>query len=209
MQKTPEDYLADLIDAPPLLEEVAQASETRGIPSLGKVCGFFLYQAVRLTRAQRALEMGTGLGYSALWIARALRRGAELLLTDYSSENLRLAGAAITRLRPDLRLEMHACDAMEVLRQQPEASLDVVFVDIQKDRYPEVLQLARTRLRRGGLLAADNWLWGRRVLDTQNREPATEGVRTFNRALLQDAGFVSFFLPLRDGLVLAFRRESP
>ncbi len=207
--RTTEEYLGNLIELPfPWLEEVAREAEARGIPALGKVCGYFLWQAVRLTAGQRALELGSGIGYSAVWIAAGLQEGAEILLTDYAEENLKLAEQFVRRARPDLRVTTHAGEAMDLLRQQEPHSLDVLFVDIQKERYPEVLTLARTRLRPGGLLAADNWLWGRRILDPANREPSTQGIREFNAQVLRDHGFVSFFLPLRDGLVLAFRREQ-
>ena len=86
---------------------------------------------------------------------------------------------------------------------------DVVFIDIDKDGYPQALEAAAPRVRPGGLLLADNVLWSGKVVDASVRDAVTEGIRAFNRALFARRDFVSVIVPLRDGVAIARRSEEP
>ncbi|MDQ5871344.1 MAG: O-methyltransferase, partial [Acidobacteriota bacterium] len=80
---------------------------------------------------------------------------------------------------------------------------DVVFIDIDKDGYPQALEAAAPRVRPGGYLLADNVLWSGKVVDRAVRDPATEGIREFNRRLFARRDFESVIVPLRDGVAIA------
>ena len=83
---------------------------------------------------------------------------------------------------------------------------DVIFIDVDKEGYPQALQAAAPRVRRGGYLLADNVLWSGKVIDPEVKEAATEGIRQFNRRLFSLQEFRTVIVPLRDGVAIA-RRE--
>ena len=80
----------------------------------------------------------------------------------------------------------------------------MIFNDIDKENYPQVIELAREKLNPGGMLITDNVLWGGRVLGGASSE-STEGVLEFNRLLFSDPEFFSTVVPLRDGVALSVR----
>ena len=80
----------------------------------------------------------------------------------------------------------------------------MIFNDVDKELYPEALELARRKLDPGGVLITDNALWHGRVVADDGAE-STRGVVEFNRLVFSDPGFVSAVIPLRDGLVLSVR----
>jgi predicted O-methyltransferase YrrM len=83
---------------------------------------------------------------------------------------------------------------------------DIVYNDIDKEGYPEVVDLAHAHLRPGGLLVSDNVLWSGRILPGEDDgSPATAGIRGFTRRLLEHPGFVTSINPTRDGVAVALR----
>ena len=91
----------------------------------------------------------------------------------------------------------------EELRAEP--GLDLVFLDLEKQEYPRALALALPKLRAGGLLVADNVLWGGAVARGEN-DPASVGLREFVRVITSTEGLVSTVLPLRDGVSITLKR---
>ena len=79
---------------------------------------------------------------------------------------------------------------------------DVIFNDIDKERYPAALPAIEGKLRPGGLLIVDNMLWGGRIFDAANRSAATEGVRALTRALASRPSWISSLMPVRDGMIV-------
>ena len=95
-------------------------------------------------------------------------------------------------------------EAVEALRQS-EGEFDLIFNDIEKPDYPASLEVVERRLRPGGVLLVDNLLWHGRILADDDDSPGTEGVRELTRRLTRDAGWISSLVPIRDGLMLAYR----
>ena len=90
--------------------------------------------------------------------------------------------------------------------QQLPGPFNLVFIDIDKECYPESLATIRDKLRPGGALIVDNLLWHGQVLDPNDHDPTTQGVCELPRLLTRDAGWISTLIPLRDGLLIAYRQ---
>ena len=95
-------------------------------------------------------------------------------------------------------------EAIETLHQMP-GQFDLIFNDIDKECSPESLPMIREKLRLGGVLVVDNLLWHGQVLDVNDKEPSTEGVRQLTRLLTTDPDWISTIIPIRDGMLVAFR----
>src|SRR5262249_55674602 len=149
-----------------LLSEMQTDAEARGIPIVGPVVGRLLEQLARMVHARRAVELGSGIGYSGAWLARGLSEDGEIHLTDDTPEFAEAARSYMQRLGYANRATIHGGDALEVFSRLP-GDFDIVFSDCEKQDYPRVYQLARPRLRKGGLLISDNVLWGGAVADAK------------------------------------------
>lgn len=202
-----DDYLTRLAGSPdPVEAEMRRyADEREGFPIVGQVIGRLLSQLTVLTHATRIFEVGSGFGYSAFWFARALEPGATVTLTDFDRENLEKARAWLSKagLLDRCRFES-AGDGLESLARA-EAGLDIVFLDGEKAEYPRALAIALPKVRPGGLILADNILWGGAVARGES-DAATSGLREYTRLIFGSEGLVSTIMPIRDGLALTMKR---
>jgi predicted O-methyltransferase YrrM len=85
-------------------------------------------------------------------------------------------------------------------------TFDLIFLDIDKDGYPKALDVIEDKLRPGGVLLADNLLLGGSIFDATDRSPRVEAVRTFTRRTMQGDRWIGSIVPLRDGLLVAYRQ---
>ena len=198
-----DDYLYDLL---PLRDEVLAEIETeatrRKIPIVGPAVGRFFQQLVMLTGAKNVFEMGSAVGYSTIWWARAVGEGGTVHYTDSDPKNAEQARRYFQRAGVADRIKIHTGDAIELLSEQKQ-EFDVVFNDIDKEDYPRVLRLVLPRLKKGGLFVTDNVLWSARVVEANPTEASTRAIQEFNRQLYQSADFFTAILPLRDGVAVA------
>ncbi len=169
----------------------------------------FLQFLTRLIRARRVIEIGTFTGYSALAFALALPEGGEVITCDvasgWSEMGLHYWREAGVEDRIDRRIG-RGLDVLDTLiAENQDGSFDLAFLDADKPGYPAYLDPLATLLRPGGLLIADNVLWGGRVADEAIHDPETVGIRHFNAALAADGRFAPTTIPVNDGMTLAIR----
>jgi len=189
----------------PVLAEMESLGRSRDFPIVGPLVGGILEILARTSRSRSVLELGSGFGYSAYWIARGLVVPGHIVLTDRKRANLDEARAFLTRGGFPHTFEFHEGEALERLRRQGE-SWDLIFCDIDKQAYPDVLDPAVERLRPGGLLMYDNALRSGRVLPEAGvGDRETEAVRKLNQRLASHASLRATILPVRDGLAVAVK----
>lgn len=202
--ETIQRYLEDLHHtADPVLEEMESIAKDRDFPIVGRLVGRVLEICSRLVQARRVLELGSGFGYSAYWIARGMPAGGKLTITERSPDNVALARGFLSRKEYPVEFEFRQEDAVGVLMES-EDELDLIFCDMDKTLYPRVLEPAARRLRTGGVLLVDNTLWSGRVVE-KDVDDSTKAIQVFNRLLLRDSRFRATILPIRDGVDLAIR----
>jgi predicted O-methyltransferase YrrM len=200
-------YLDGLVpERHPELRAMEDDARENDFPIIGPACGYLCYQLARMIQAREVFELGSGFGYSTAWLARAVRENGggtvhhtvwDQELSDRARRHLGVMGLS------DL-VQFHVAEAVETLRGRSE-TFDLIFSDIDKEGYPASLPFIEERLRRGGLLIVDNLLWGNRVFDPSQSDEATEGVRELTALVTRSERWVSSILPIRDGLLLAYK----
>jgi len=201
-----EDYLRKLYDdGDPVRLEMEALAAKRGFPIVGPLVGRNLLLLAQAIGAKKVFELGSGYGYSALFFARGVGTDGIVHCTDTSEENVRLAKGFLTRAGVFSRVTYHTEEATAALRRVG-GTWDIVYNDIDKDGYPDTVDLAYERLRPGGLFITDNVLWSGRILPGQNDTAAsTRGVVEFTRRLFGHPGFLTSINPTRDGVAVALR----
>ena len=196
-----EQYMESLLPArDAVLEEMEAYAAERDIPIIGPVVGRLLYQLVRLVKAKTIFELGSAIGYSSIWIARAAGEGATVYYTDGDADKTKRATDYITRAGVRERVNIRTGDALTLFDATP-GTFDIVFWDIDKDGYPDAFRKALPRIRRGGLLLADNVLWHGRVAAPPDTD-ATRGILEFNRLIYSTPELYPTILPVRDGFAV-------
>jgi predicted O-methyltransferase YrrM len=196
-------YIRELLPARRrVIAEMEGEALLRDIPIVGPAVATLLAILAESIGARRVFELGSAIGYSTAFFAIAVKPEGRVFYTDGSEKNARKARGYLRRLKLLDRVEMQVGEAVGLL-EASSGDFDVVFIDIDKDGYPAALEAAAPRVRPGGYLLADNVLWSGRVVDASVRDPATEGIREFNRRLFARKDFSSVIVPLRDGVAVA------
>lgn len=196
-----EKYLYDLLPARhPVLAEMERFAGRRDIPIIGPAVGQLLALLVKITGAKRIFEMGSAIGYSTIWLARAAGPGAKVFYTDGDPDSADRAREYFRRARIGSRVQILVGDAVQLIGQVP-GKFDMIFCDVDKHQYPAAFREAMPRLRRGGLFVADNALWFGRVARPA-RDAATRGVQRLNRLLYSSPDLLPVIVPLRDGVAI-------
>jgi predicted O-methyltransferase YrrM len=191
-----------------VLTEIEEQARQRHIPIVGPAVGRLFYQLVQMTQAESVFEMGSAVGYSTIWWARAVGEDGRVIYTDGDRKNAEEARGYFERAGVADRIDIRTGDALELLSEE-KGQFDIIFCDIDKDDYPRALRLATPRVRKGGLLVADNTLWHGRVVASEGSQEAeldtTKAIKEFNRALYESKEFFTTLLPLRDGVAVGLK----
>lgn len=200
-----EEYLRRLQPAPAkVLQAMETAGTERGFPIIGPLVGRLCAQLAQAVGARRVFEMGSGFGYSTAWFAQAVGPAGRVVHTDGSAELSGEAQGWLGQARLRRRVDFRVGDARALLRAD-KGPYDVVFIDIDKEQYPDAWEIARHKVRPGGLVLTDNALWQGKVADPRARDAATRGVREYLRLAHEDGSFVTTVVPLRDGVAVSLR----
>ncbi len=206
LQAQIEAYLSELLpERDAVLRSMEQYAGQHKVPIIGPSCGRLLYQMARLVRARRVFELGSAIGYSTLWLARAVGPKGVVYYTDSDPSNARRAEAYLRRAKVRDRVRILVGEALARFRETP-GQFDLIFNDVAKWQYPAVFRLALSRLKSGGLFIADNVLWSGRVAQKPAPEDAdTRALQKFNEMIYRSTKLVTTIVPLRDGMAICLK----
>lgn len=197
-----ERYLYDILPArDAVLADMEKAAAREHIPIVGPAVARLFYLLAQASGAKRIFEMGSAIGYSTIWWARAAGPQAEIYYTDGDPQNAKRAQEFFKRAGVAKRIRIMTGDALRLL-DRARGNFDLIFIDVDKHQYPAALEKAVKRLKRGGLLVTDNTLWSGRVTRRAESE-ATRGVKEFNRLVYGMKNLFPVMIPLRDGVTVA------
>jgi caffeoyl-CoA O-methyltransferase len=181
-------------------------AKKHNVPIVGPAVGRLLAQMVQLIGAKRIFELGSAIGYSTLWLARAAGPEAEIHYSDGDPARVTLAKKYLERAQVADRVQFHLGDALTSLAQTP-GEFDLIFNDVDKHGYPAVFHAAVGRVRSGGLFITDNTLWSGRVAKkAKASDRDTRGVQEFNRLAYASSELYPVLVPLRDGVLVCRKR---
>ena len=193
----------------PTLDAVATELENVGrsqsIPIVDRETGRFLSVLVSALQPQNILEIGTAYGYSTLWMARAQGPKGKILTIDPDRERTALASGFFSRAGVAKQIEIVNRPALDVLPTLAKESFEFIFIDALKEEYPQYLAASLPLLKKRGMLAADNLLWGHAASQPPSASDTetTQAIRRFNEELLKHPALNAAIVPIGDGLGVA------
>ena len=186
----------------PVLAEMERYAKKHDVPIIGPAVARMIYLLAQISGARRIFEMGSAIGYSTIWLARAAGPDAEVYYTDGDAANAKRARGYFQRAGVNERVQVLTGDAIELIDSVP-GEFDLIFIDVDKHQYPAALRKALPRLRNEGLLITDNVLWSGRVARHASAKDAnTRGVQEFNRMVYSSSVLFPVIIPLRDGVAV-------
>lgn len=194
-----------------MLGEIYRQAAERGVPVIRQETRELLKTQLLLTRPSRILEIGTAVGYSALFMAQYAAEGAHITTIELDEKRAEEAVDNIRAMGRASGITVLCGDASELLPTLPDASFDFAFVDAAKGQYiyylPEVLRLVRS----GGLIVSDNILQDGDVLEShftvaKRDRTIHDRMREYLYALSNSTEADSAILSVADGVALSVRR---
>lgn len=198
-----EEFLLDS----PVVEAARRRGEELGCPPVPTSTGAALRLLAAAASARTVVEIGTGAGVSGLWLLAGMPGEGVLTTIDIEPAHQQAARGAFAKAGfPTNRTRCIAGDAVNVLPRLTDGAYDMVYIDADKERYPEYAEQAIRLLHPGGVLALDNMLWHDKVADPAARDQVTAVLRALGKQLRDDDRLMTTLLPVGDGLLVAVRQ---
>jgi predicted O-methyltransferase YrrM len=200
-----EDYLYAML--PPrdeVLAEMEADAAANDVAIVGPAVARVLYQLAIISGAKKIFEMGSAIGYSTIWWARAVGEGGRVVYTDGDRKKAEKARGYFDRAGVSRRIKIRVGDALEMLSEEKE-QYDIIFNDVDKTDYPRVFRLALPHLKRGGLFITDNVLWSGK-LGMPNPDAQTKAILEFNQLICESQDLFTTILPIRDGVSVCVKK---
>ena len=183
-----DNYFGDLLTpTDDKLDAALLANEQGGLPPIDvtRLQGKFLDFLVRISGARRVLEIGTLGGYSTIWLARALPEGGSIVSLELDPHHAEVARANLKDVGVLNRVELIVGPALETLPvlEKTAAPFDLIFIDADKQSYPQYLHWALKLSRPGTVIVADNVVREGKVIEPDCDDPNVQGVRRFTELL--------------------------
>jgi len=201
-------YLSNNIEEKdPLLRKIEIYASKNKIPILDPASSRLFELLLELRKPESFLEIGTAIGYSAIRAARILKSKVGITTLELSSDNVKLAKSFFGEAGLSDIINLIEVNALDFLRETNDL-YDFIFLDADKEDYPEYLELVIERMLPGGLLLVDNLLWKGFVASNEvpgEYKKSTEFIREFNARFLNHNLLKSTIVPVGDGLGLAVK----
>jgi len=186
-----------------LLQKMEEEADTGAVPIIGPLVGRLLYNLARSSQSKNILEIGTAIGYSGIWLGRAVAPKGLVTTIDKDPERIKRAEKNIVEAKLQKIIKVLKGDALHILPTLKD-EYDLVFLDSDKDIYLDAFKLSVKKLRKGGLFIADNTLWGGDVAKGGKSE-LTQTMIKFNKEVSGYPGMSTVIVPLRDGVLVGLK----
>jgi len=195
----------------PLLKKIQQAVQNEGVSRMQISAheGRLLQFLVRLSQAQKIVEIGTLYAYSTYHLAKSLKEGGKLWTIDHAKGRHQNAQNILKSSSVFKKIEWVTKSALEGLQSiEAQSPFDMIFIDADKKAYEDYLLWAEKYLKKGGLLVADNtFLWG--AVYGNNKDVPAEIVavmKKFNERLSDSFAWEGALIPTEEGMTVGIKR---
>ena len=193
----------------PLLSEIARYTwTTQAYPHMisSYIQGRLLSFISRILKPNCILEIGSFTGYSTLCLAEGLQPAGSLVTIEKNRELEEKLNEFFSKSSNSKQIKLLIGDALRIIPDL-QVTPDLIFIDADKEQYPQYLEICLPIMKKVSLLIADNVLWGEKVIHHDSKSnKETHGIIRFNEMMTQKTELSVVMLPIRDGLTLAIRK---
>ena len=177
-----------LIPEDPILTQTLENTAAHGFPDHLAVAanqGMLLQMLIQMNKCKRVLELGTFAAYSTMWLARALPEDGYILTIEGRDTHAAMGQENIDRANLPQTIELKVGRAADILNALPEniEAFDFIFVDADKQSYPEYLELSLNLSHSGTVIVLDNVIRAGDIMNPENVKPSIEGIRQMYQAM--------------------------
>lgn len=193
-------------DEPELLQQLSRETYQKILqPRMlsGHYQGRLLSIISKLVNPKNILEIGTYTGYSALCLAEGMQAQGELHTIDINEELIDFQRIYFDKSDYGTQIFQHLGDALQIIPKL-DKTFDLIFIDADKDNYPNYFNIIINKLNVGGIILSDNVLWSGKVIEPLKKDDiSTKALLEYNTLLKEDKRIETVILPIRDGLTIS------
>jgi caffeoyl-CoA O-methyltransferase len=197
------EYLDRLLPASEgIVAEMEADAEKNGVPIADREVALFLEITARAMNAKLVLEIGMAIGYAVVHLAQGMAKDGLIVTIEPNEEMIRRAEDYLTRAGVRKRVRIERGYALEVIPRL-KGKFDLIYLDAVKQEYSDYLEQALPLLRVGGVVVADNVLWGGQVagkIRSRDQQESTKALRKFNQFLVNHPQLRAEVLSFGDGI---------
>ena len=169
----------------------------------GHYQGRLLSMISKIVNPKHILEIGTYTGYSALCLAEGKQPDGELHTIDINEELFDFQRKYFDKSQFGKQIHQHLGNALDIIPHL-DLTFDLIFIDADKDNYPNYFHCIIDKLRKGGIILSDNVLWSGKVIEpVKDDDVSTKALLEYNQLLKNDPRVETVILPIRDGLTIS------
>jgi len=191
---------------PELLQELSRETWRKVLaPRMlsGHFQGRVLSMLSKLIQPSIILEIGTYTGYSALCLAEGMQKGGALHTIDHNEELYDLQRNYFNKSNYGGQIFQYTGEALDII-PTIDTTFDLVFIDADKENYPNYLELIVPKLKKGSVILSDNVLWSGKVITAVAKDDTdTKALVSYNKLLNEHPKLETVLLPIRDGLTIS------
>lgn len=202
-----DQYILSHIDSEPeLLKKMMREAHVKLLrPRMisGNIQGRLLKMLTAMLRPKNILEIGTYTGYSALCLSEGAPKDAKIVTIEIDDEMEDFIRKYFQESEYGHKIELKIGNALQLIDNYDDNYFDLIFMDADKREYCAYYEKAFNKLRKNGIILADNTLWSGKVVDEEfQNDEQTRGVMEFNNHIKEDNRIEKVILPIRDGLTI-------
>ena len=194
---------------PELLQQLTRATFQKILqPRMlsGHYQGRVLSMISKLVHPKNILEIGTYTGYSALCLAEGMQADGVLHTIDINEELVDFQRQFFDKSDYGKQIHQHLGNALDIIPNL-DMMFDLVFIDADKDNYPNYFNCIIDKLNKGGIILSDNVLWSGKVIEPLKEDDiSTKALLEYNQLLKSDTRVETVMLPIRDGLTISRKK---
>ncbi|NBG87639.1 O-methyltransferase [Isachenkonia alkalipeptolytica] len=211
VQQHVKDYIKELLPQHQgLLKELEDYAAAHHVPIIQGEVAALIQVLVKTSKAEKILEIGTAIGYSAMIMAEAMEEEGRIVTLERNEKMVALAGENIRRGGYENQIQIIPGDALETLHFLP-GDYDLIFMDGGKGHYREMLDLAISLLKPGGLLISDNILYKGMVsseeLVQRRKRTIVHRMREYLEYITHHRELTTSIIPIGDGVALSYKKN--
>ncbi|MCH8568473.1 MAG: O-methyltransferase [Balneolales bacterium] len=169
----------------------------------GPQVGGLLRLLIQTGGFSKILEVGMFTGYATLSIAEVLPDDGSVTCLEMNTLYASVAARGFAKAGLGHKITVIMGNARETV-QTINGTYDLIFIDADKQYYPEYYKCVKPLLRKGGIIVADNVFWYGGVLTLESRK--SKAIDEFNALVAEDLEMESVMLDIRDGLLIARKK---
>jgi caffeoyl-CoA O-methyltransferase len=180
------------------------ALRDQGVHPIPSTTGRFLELLARSRSPRKVLEIGSGAGYSALWLMKGMNEKGTIDTIEQNPEAVKALESVVKKSGHEGQIRIHHGRALSVLKHI-HGPYDLVFIDADKREYPEYLKQALRLSQAGSMIIADNMFWHGATIRGEKEEESTRGIIEYTERIFRDSRLSSLIIPLGDGIGVSSR----